>query len=428
MKIKLRYGKGHETIEIPAEKVQVLKKRDVSPIEDIEDKIRGALLNPIGIPPLFEIAKGKRDSCILVSDTTRPVPNGVILPPIISTLKQAGISPNKITVLIATGTHDVVPDELLEELLGKEVLLSGVKIISHNAYDDSTLVNLGVGAHNCPAILNKLYVQSELKICTGLIEPHFMAGYSGGRKSICPGIVGIETLKVFHGVAAMGHPLSKSCSLEGNPVQEIAESVAKIVGCDFMVNVTLNDKREITGIFAGDIFKAHRVGCDFVGENSIVEIDSPADIVVTSNGGYPLDQNYYQTVKGLVEASEILRPNGVIVMASECKYGLGKDDFKNLLKELREKTIEQFLKGHSTSEGFRSDQWEVQKLTQVLEKTRNIFLLSGLSDEEYSFTFSRKVHSLNEGLRKAIQIVGRNANIVVIPEGPYIVGRIKTST
>lgn len=427
MEIRLRYGKGYKTLEIPAEKVQILSKRDVSPVENVKDKIQRALSNPIGIPPLFEIAKGKRDCCILVSDTTRPVPNGVILPPIIDTLKRAGISSSKITILIATGTHDAVPVNLLGELLGEKVLQSGVKIISHNAYDNSMLINLGVGAHDCPVIVNKLYVHSELKICTGLIEPHFMAGYSGGRKSICPGIVGIETLKIFHGVSAMGHPLSKSCSLKGNPVDEIAESATKIAGCDFMLNVTLNDKREITGIFAGDIFNAHRTGCDFVGKSSIVEIDNPADIVVTSNGGYPLDQNYYQTVKGLVEASEILRPNGVIVMASKCEYGLGKNDFKELLGELREKTIEQFLKGHSASESFRSDQWEVQKLTQVLEKTRNIFLLSELSDEEYFFTFSKRIHSLSEGVKSAMQIVGENANIVVIPEGPYVVGRIKTN-
>ena len=425
MEIKLRYGRKYKTLEIPTKNVKVLTKKDVIPLQDTEAAIAKALAEPIGTPPLFEIAKDKENCCILVSDTTRPVPNGVILPSMIDTLRQAGIPSNKITILIATGSHDAVPENLLEELLGRRVLQSGVKIISHDAYNPSELVDMGLAAHNCPAIVNKIYANADLKICTGLIEPHFMAGYSGGRKSICPGIVGIETLKVFHGVEAMGHPLSKSCSLKGNPVHEIAESVAKIAGCDFMLNVTLNDKREITGVFAGDIFEAHYAGCDFVEKNSVVEISEPADMVITSNGGYPLDQNYYQTVKGLVEASEILKPDGVIVMASKCEYGLGKNDFKELLEELRGKSIEQFLKDHNTSQTFKSDQWEVQKLTQVLEKTKNIFLLSDLKDEEYPLTFAKKIETLEKGVQKAKQIVGNNANMVVIPEGPYVVGRIK---
>ncbi len=425
MNVRIRYGKAYKSLKITEKKIQVLNKHETVALKDAGNEIQKALSHPIGSPSLFEVAKGKKDCCILVSDTTRPVPNNVILPPIIDMLERAGIPPTKVIILIATGTHDAVPVELLEELLGDEVIKSGVKIVSHNAYDDSMLVKLGKGAYGCPIILNKLFIQSDLKICTGLIEPHFMAGYSGGRKSICPGIVGIETLKVFHGVFAMGHPFSKSCSINGNPVDEIAKNVAKIAGCDFMLNVTLNDKRDITGIFAGDLFKAHKAGCGFVEENSVVEIDDYADVVVTSNGGYPLDQNYYQTVKGLVEAAEILRSDGVIVMASRCEYGLGKREFKELLGELKEKTIDQFLKSHDTSETFKSDQWEVQKLTQVLEKTRNIFLLSELKDEDYPLTFSEKIASLDEGLEKAIKIVGKNARIVVIPEGPYVVGRVR---
>ena len=423
MNVKIRYGKGFKEVKLPNGAI-VLKKPKTEIISDPLSEIRRVLNRPIASRTLLEIADGKRDACIVVSDTTRPVPNSIILPPMIETLERAGIQDKDITILIANGTHDPVPQSMFEELLGRETLTHNVKIVNHNAYDDSMLVDLGKAAYGCPVVINKLYMQSSLKICTGLIEPHFMAGYSGGRKSICPGITGIETLKVFHSVDAMGHPLSKSCSLVGNPVDEIAKSVASIAGCDFMLNVTLDDQRRITGIFAGDLFEAHKLGCDFVAKTSIVEMEKAADIVVTSNGGYPLDQNYYQTAKGLVEAAEVVKPNGVIVMASECRFGLGKETFRKLMGELREKGTKDFLEAHRTSQTFESDQWEVQKISQVLDKTRNIFLLSELNDEDYELTFAQRISSLDEGIKMAKKIVGENPFIVAIPEGPYVVSRI----
>ena len=424
MNVKIRYGNGFESVVLPEETV-VIKKPRVESTQNVHAEILKSLEKPTKTLSLFELAKGKNNACIVVSDTTRPVPNSIILPPVIETLERAGIQSGNITILIANGTHDPVPREMFEELLGTKTLTHKVKVVNHNAYDDSMLVDLGKAAHGCPAVINKLYMQSSLRICTGLIEPHFMAGFSGGRKAICPGITGIETLKIFHSVNAMGHPLSKSCSLKGNPVDEMAKSVAKLAGCDFMLNVTLDDERRITGIFAGNLFKAHEKGCIFSAKTSIVEIERPADMVITSNGGYPLDQNYYQTAKGLVEASEIVKPDGVIVMASECKFGLGKDTFKMLLRELKEKGTKAFLNSHKTSQTFVSDQWEVQKISQVLEKTRNIFLLSKLSEEEYQSTFAQKINSLSEGLEKAKEIVGRNSFIVAIPEGPYVVSKLK---
>ncbi len=422
MKVKVRYGHGFKEVDVPATAF-ILRKKNMPCVENPLSEMRETLRNPIASLPLEEIARGKKDACIVVSDTTRPVPNRIILPPIIDLLKKAGIE--KITILIANGTHDPVPDSLFEELLGRETLKYNPTIVNHSAYDDQMLVNLGIAAHGCPAIVNKVFMESDLKICTGLIEPHFMAGFSGGRKSICPGITGIETLKIFHGVEAMGHPLSKSCSLKGNPVDEIAKSVAKMAGCDFIVNVTLDEERRITGIFAGDLFKAHEEGCRFSEKESVVEIENAVDIVITSNGGYPLDQNYYQTAKGLVEAMDIVKPNGVIIISSECSLGLGKKAFVELLGELKEKGVRSFLADHSTPRTFKSDQWEVQKISQVLEKTRNIFLLSSLSDEEYSYTFAKKITSLDEGVERAKKIVGRTPSIAVIPEGPYVVSRIK---
>ncbi len=424
MKIEIKYGETSKYADLSGN-IEVLGIPRVERLSDVRSEIEKALEMPIGTPPLREIARGKRDACIVVSDTTRPVPNSIILPPILKTLKKAGIIVENITILIATGTHDPVPSEMFEELLGDEVVKSGVRIVNHDAFDKSKLVDMGMAVHGCPAILNELYVRSDLKICTGLIEPHFMAGFSGGRKSICPGITGIETLKVFHGVDAMAHPLSKNCVLDGNPVDEIARDVARIAGCDFILNVTLDDRRRVTGIFAGDLFKAHERGCEFAKSYSIVEIERPADIVVTSNGGYPLDQNYYQTAKGLVSAAEILRKDGVIIMVSECRYGLGKSSFKRLLKELKEKGIKDFLDAHRTSETFESDQWEVQKISQVLEKTRNIFLLSDLDDEDIALTFAKRIDSIEDGMDMAKRIVGANPFIVVIPDGPYVIGKIK---
>ncbi|BBJ27371.1 nickel-dependent lactate racemase family protein [Athalassotoga saccharophila] len=423
MRVDIRYGKGFKSVDLP-ENTIILKKPETRPIGDPIDGIKKSLQNPISSKPLIDIAKGRRNACIVVSDTTRPVPNSIILPPLIELLEQAGIRDEDITILIATGTHDPVPDEMFEELLGRDTLRHSIKIVNHNAYDDSMIVDLGKGAYDCPALINRIYAESDLKICTGLIEPHFMAGFSGGRKSICPGITGIETLKIFHSVDAMGHPLSKSCSLNGNPVDKMAKSVAKIAGCDFMVNVSLDDQRRITGIFSGDLFKAHETGCEFVSDHSIVEIEKEADVVVTSNGGYPLDQNYYQTAKGLVEASEIVKKDGFIIMASECKFGFGKSSFRNLMIELKEKGTKVFLDSHRTSQTFESDQWEVQEFTKVFEKTKNILLLSSLNKSDQELTFARPIKSLNEGVRIVTKSI-KDPFIVAIPEGPYVVGRIK---
>lgn len=428
MKVEIPYGRETITLSL-SDKLNtvLLKKSEVGGLRNVKTRIKKALLNPIDSPSLLNLAKGKQDCCIVISDVTRPVPNSLLLPLLIEELKASGIKKENICILIANGSHDPVPEEMYEELIGKEVLKENIEIINHNAYDDNQLKELGETSSGCPVKVNKRYFESELKICTGLIEPHFMAGYSGGRKSICPGIVGIETLKVFHGVQTMGDPRSKSCQLENNPVDKIAQEVALMAGCDFILNVTLNEKKEITGIFAGDIFKAHQLGCNFVANNLIVEIDSPVDIVITSNGGYPLDQNFYQTVKGLVEAAEILKPSGVIIMASKCERGIGKSEFIELLLELKEKGIEEFLKSHETSETFKSDQWEVQKLTQVLEKTNNIFMMSSLKDEEYKYTFTSKINYIEEGLEKAIKLKGINAKIAIIPEGPYVLGKIKSA-
>jgi len=421
MEVKIRYGKNFKKVDLPDSAI-ILKKPEAEAIEDPRSEIIRSLENPISSRPLTDIASGKKNVCIVVSDTTRPVPNSIILPPVIETLERAGIRDEDITILIATGTHDPVPHEMFDELFGKAVLKHDVKIINHNAYDESSLVNLGYGAYGCPAIMNKTYMESDLKICTGLIEPHFMAGFSGGRKAICPGITGIETLKIFHSVDAMGHPLSKSCSLDGNPVDEMSKSVAKIAGCDFMINVSLDDQRRITGIFAGDLFKAHEVGCKFVSDHSIVKIEKEADIVITSNGGYPLDQNYYQTAKGLVEAAEVVKKDGVIIMASECKFGFGKESFRHLMAELKEKGTKAFLDDHKTSQTFESDQWEVQEFTKVFDRTKNIFLLSSLNESDRQLTFAKPISSIDEGLKIASEYFS-NPFIVAIPEGPYVVGR-----
>jgi len=423
MEVEIRYGKGFKKLNLP-EDVVVLKKPEAEAVKDPASEIKTALEKPISSKPLREIARGKKNACIVVSDTTRPVPNSIILPPLIEILEEAGIRDDRMTILIATGTHDPVPNDMFEELLGKEILRRKIKIVNHNAYDDSTIIDLGKGAHNCPALINKIYAESDLKICTGLIEPHFMAGFSGGRKSICPGITGIETLKIFHSVDAMSHPLAKSCTLIGNPVDEMAKSVAKIAGCDFMLNVSLDDQRRITGIFAGDLFEAHDVGCKFVSDHSIVEIEKEADVVVTSNGGYPLDQNYYQTAKGLVEAAEIVKRDGFIVIASECKFGFGKESFRKLMIELKEKGTTAFLRSHNTSQTFESDQWEVQEFSKVLDKTKNIFLLSSLNEFDKKLTFATPINSLDEGIRIAMKNFS-HPFIVAIPEGPYVIGRIK---
>ena len=423
MKVELNYGKGKIAVEIDEGRVAgVLSKKQAAVIKHPEQAILAALEHPIGCGPLSGLCGPGKSACVVVSDITRPVPNSVILPVLLGYLESNGVRRPDITLLIATGMHRPVEDEELVELLGKEIAGS-YKIESHNPDRESALEHLGFTTQGIEVKVNKTYVQSDIKILTGLIEPHFMAGYSGGRKSICPGISSLESLRFSHGIDCLEHDSARNCVLPGNPFHDEALEAAKAAGCDFIVNVVLDEGRAITGVFAGDMEAAHHAGCDFVDRHFKAQVSAPAEVVLTSNAGYPLDINFYQTVKGLVGALPAVVEGGTIIIASRCPEVLGSEGFFSLLEELKAaKNFQEFLDAHR--ENFVPEQWQVQKLIHVLKKARFMIFSEGLSKEQAELGFGEKIDSIEQGLELAFQRLGPDAKVIVIPEGPYVVAEI----
>jgi len=307
MKVILKYGSEGLPIEFPESSgfAGILEPRESKPLSDPRESVARSLQEPICSPPLAELARGKKSACIVVSDITRPVPIQLLLLPILEILQEEGIPRSEIIILIATGMHRSATEEEIVNLVGIETAKS-FRIVNHVAQQRDDMVEVGKVADNIPVLVNRHYVNAELKILTGFIEPHMWAGYSGGRKSILPGISAIETLKHMHGPEMVAHPKCKYGELSGNPFNEAGLEVMVMAGADFIANVTLNTRKEVTGIFSGHPVKAHSQGCEFLSRHCLCELAAPLDFIVTTNSGAPLDCNLYQTVKGIAGAAPVV--------------------------------------------------------------------------------------------------------------------------
>ncbi len=423
MKVGVRYGRTYLEVDMPDENLMaVCRLQPVPPIDDPQGEIENALDNPIGAPPLRELAKGKENACIVVCDKTRPVPNPIILPPLLRRLEEGGIKRNKVTILIATGTHRPNLGDELVEMLG-EFVVDNYRIENHIATDEESHADLGWTSTGMPILLDKRYVEAELKIVIGLIEPHLMAGYSGGRKILCPGIVAMSCMKVFHGAEFMSHPQSVTGILDGNPVHLTALEVANKVGCHFAVHVTLDEQRRITGVFAGDIHETFFAGVQLVDKVAKVPIPEPADIVITSSAGYPLDTTFYQAIKGLVGVMPILKQGSTVILVASLSEGLGLPRFREIYTEFQ--TWNEFKRLIYSSDYFREDQWMVQEQMKVAEIADIWVYSDGVPAEELELAKVKPLTSLQEGLEQALKKHGPKAKIVVVPEGPYVMPVVK---
>jgi len=414
----LRYGRNGLRVELPDECVShVLRQRPLPTLDDPAAATRAALAGPIGAAPLAEVARGRGDACIVVSDLTRPVPNAVILPPVLETLEDAGLPPERVTILVATGLHRPNTEAELREILGDEVMPGGCAIVNHDARDESEQVDLGRTARGTPALVDRRYVEADLKILTGLVEPHLMAGYSGGRKAICPGIAGCDTIMVFHGPALLEPPAARTGNLVANPVHEEALAVADLAGgADLIVNVTIDEHRAITGVFAGEMRAAHVAAMERCEAQTKVVLDEPADIVVTSGGGYPLDLTLYQSTKGIVAAGPICRDGGTIVIAQQNAEGLGSDDFAALITcgDVHD-CIREALAGAPIC----IDTWQLHVVEKVLRRCR-VISISDLPERDARRVPFARADTVEEAVAQALEDHGRQARIAVMPEGPYV--------
>ncbi len=418
MKVPVRYGRGHITVEVPDENLlAVCHLRPVPPLDDPRNAIEHALDNPVGTPPLRELAKGKSTACVVVCDKTRPVPNTLLLPPLLQRLEEAGIARRNITILIATGTHRPNEGDELVEMLG-EFVVDNYRIDNHIATDEASHADLGRTSTGMPILVDERYVRAELKVVVGLIEPHLMAGYSGGRKIICPGIIAMPCMRVFHGATFMGHPKAVTGVLEGNPVHLTAMEVADKAGCDFALHVTLDEQRRITGVFAGDVHQAFYEGVRLVDRVAKVPVPEPADIVITSSAGYPLDTTFYQAIKGLVGVLPILKPGSTVLLAASLMEGLGLPRFREIYTEFQ--TWDEFKRLLFSPDYFREDQWMVQEQMKVAEVADIWVYSDGVPPEELELAKVTPLPSLQEGLEQALRKHGPKAKVAVVPDGPYV--------
>src|ERR1700685_2239772 len=418
MRVTLDYGKTGLEVDIPdANLVGPLGLRPVEPLADPERTLADALENPIGSPPLSVLARGKRSACILVCDITRPVPNAFLLRQILPTLERAGIPRDGILILVATGLHRPNLGKELEELVGREVV-ERYRVENHDGRNLAEHAYLGRSPRGLPVWIDKRYLVADLKIATGLIEPHLMAGYSGGRKLVCPGIAALETVKEWHGPDFLEHPKADCGILDGNPVHEENTRIARMAGCDFIVNVSLDNQRRVTSLVAGDMERAFWKGVEFVESVCKVPVTEPCDVVVTTSAGYPLDTTFYQAIKGLSGALPIVKEGGTIIIAASLSEGVGSPEFRRLFEE--NEHIDAFMRRILGKDYFVLDQWQLEKLAHVCRKARPRFVTSGLTPEVLSKLFVDSAASVEEAVGEALVHYGPNARVAVIPKGPYV--------
>ena len=426
MKTTLAYHKQGLEVELPDENVRaVLRKPSAVPLTDPEGGVAEGLRTPLGSPPLSELARDRRDAVIVVSDVTRPVPNRLLLPPIIRTLEGAGIARDAITILVATGLHGPCEGLALDEMLGPEIARS-LNVANHDARNLGSHTLLGRTARGTEIYTDSRYVNADLKILTGLIEPHFMAGFSGGAKSILPGLAAAESIGFFHGYHMLADERCRTANIDDNPIQVETAAAARMAGVDFLCNVTLSESRQITGVFCGELSLTHRAGCEQARRECAAYIDERVDIAISSSAGYPLDTTYYQASKGICTPLDIVKPGGTIICAAGCADGIGSAEFEELLMQTG--CIEAALERIANTDSWTIDQWTIQMIVRGLDAGRVLFYTDGIDRERMAHCLVEPVDSVEQGVRMGLETHGPDATIAVVPEGPYVIPLCRADT
>ncbi|RXZ01736.1 nickel-dependent lactate racemase [Fictibacillus sp. S7] len=415
METTLLYGKEGLKLNLP-ENTFVVEPNNLPGVENKEQAILDALRNPIGAPSLKESVKVTDKVAIVISDITRPTPNDVLVPLLIEELDHVPLE--NFVIINGTGTHRDQTEEEFVQMLGQWVV-DHIKIVNNHCHDLDSLVNVGRSKFGCDVYLNKDYVEADFRIVTGFIEPHFFAGFSGGPKGIMPGIAGIETIMTFHNARMIGDPRSTWGNMVDNPVQEMTREINAMCKPHFMLNVTLNREKEITNVFAGELYEAHDKGCAFAKEHAMIRCKERFDVVITSNSGYPLDQNLYQAVKGMSAAHKIVKEGGSIIVASECSDGL--PDHGNYSKIFQFAETPQELLDLINDPNFKMfDQWQVQKQA-VTQVWADVYVYSKLTDEQVKGAILMPTHDIEKTLEELKEKYGPEMTIAVLPLGPLTI-------
>jgi len=423
MDIQLAYGRSTLTAKLP-DQTQVVAAPFTAGLADPSAALTKALRQPIGCRPLAELVKAGDTAVIVHSDITRPAPNHLMIPALVYELEAAGVRREDITLLNGLGTHRPQTDGELRAMLGDQIV-DNYRCLQHDGLDEENLTFLGSTSLGHPVRVNSHLVNADVRILTGFIEPHFFAGFSGGPKAVMPAICGAESVYTNHGQKMIAHRQATWGVCEGNPIWEEMREAALMVGSSFLLNVALNEDKEITGAFAGDLLAAHKAGREFVRDHAMVGVEEPFDIVVTTNSGYPLDQNLYQSIKGMSAAARVVRQDGAIIMAAACEDGI--PDHGRYAELLHAGGSPQGVLDMLAVPGFTAqDQWQVQVQALIQLKAQVYVYSDGLSDEQISRALFTPCHDIEATVNKLLEKVGPGARICVLPEGPQTIAYINS--
>ena len=422
MQIDINYAKGNLSLDLDDRyDVTVIAKNPMPVLADPKAAIIEAINNPVGGCVLDDLAGPGKTACILICDITRPVPNGLFLPILIQRLMDQGVAASDITVLVATGLHRPNEGAELEELIGCEWVMKTVNVVNHFARDDAAHTDLGkTETRGTSVLIDSRFVDANIKIATGLVEPHFMAGYSGGRKVIAPGVAHADTITTFHNAEFMENPNAINCNLIGNPLHEEQLEIVKMVGGALALNTVIDEHRQLSMVTFGEIIESHAQAVNFVKSYTEIAVPQLFKTVVTSAAGYPLDKTYYQTVKGMVGAMDILEPGGNLIIASACDEGMGSDEFVEAQKRLIALGPDGFLVEIQKKSRADIDEWQTEMQLKPMRIGTIHLYTDGLSDEELVLTGVNIVTSVEDAIAQSVQQSGDN-RIAVIPEGPYVI-------
>lgn len=416
MKVELAYGQGMLPVELPDERTTVIRPTHRPGLPDERAAVWAALERPIGTRPLREWIHPGQRVCILFTDITRATPNDRLIPWLLEYL--ADVPAEQITLLNQLGTHRPNTTAELEKMLSPAVVRR-YRVINHEPENPAALVPVGMTRDGTPALINRHAVKADVRIVTGFIEPHFFAGFSGGPKGLIPGVAGLQTVMSNHGARNIGDPNATFGVLEGNPIWEEIRDIALRVGPSFLLNVTLNEQRQITGVFAGDLMAAHKVGCEFVRQSAMQACSAPFDVVVTTNSGYPLDLNLYQGVKGLSAGARIVKPGGTLILACECREGIPPGSpLDQLLRSVS--GPEEILTLLATPGFVRPEQWQAQIQALVQRKAR-VLLYSSLADDDVRAAHLTPCKDISAAVRAALADAGNGARVAALPQGPLTI-------
>ncbi len=421
MRVEMNYGRGTLPIELDDElEVTVIRKPEMPILSDPVAATAQAFTHPVGCPPLAELARTARTACILICDITRPVPNGTLLPPMIRTLLDAGMKAEDIRVIVATGLHRPNEGDELAEVVGDPWVMETVRVENHFARNDEDHVYLGTTERGTVVRLDKRFAEADLRIATGLVEPHFMAGFSGGRKVITPGVAHAETITTLHTAKFMEHPNAANLVLEGNPLHEEQLAVVRLLGGAYAVNTVIDEFRNLSFVNFGEIEASHLKAVDFMMKYAVVPVPERFHTVLSSSAGYPLDKTYYQTVKGMVSPIDILEPGGDIIMVSEISEGFGSKEYLEAQRILIDKGTDGFIESILEKRYAAIDEWQTEYQIKAMRVGSIQLYTRALSAEERALTGVEMIDSVEKAVRESLARNGSN-RIAVVPEGPYVV-------